>query len=182
MTKKKSRRRYNEMLSAIMESVPLAIVGLDLYGIVHSVWNQAAAKMLDWHGQDQMGRPMPNCIGPGTDYPLPADLSDHFWVTCLMAMGLYSKKDQPWQFGIHPCSPERLWTPEEERTFQEIGRRLADGLTSWPTFQDFEKSEEEMQRLNKELEGLQSTLKIVWNELKYKATVTKSYGDIPQTI
>ncbi len=29
-------------------------------------------------------------------------------------------------------------------------------------------------------ECLESTLSIVWNELKYKATVTKSYGDLPR--
>ncbi len=29
--------------------------------------------------------------------------------------------------------------------------------------------------------GIESTLTIVWNELKYKATVTKEYGDIPPT-
>ena len=29
--------------------------------------------------------------------------------------------------------------------------------------------------------GIESTLNIVWNELKYKATVTKEYGDIPRT-
>ncbi|MCG2747282.1 MAG: PAS domain-containing protein [Desulfobulbaceae bacterium] len=31
-------------------------------------------------------------------------------------------------------------------------------------------------------ECLESTLHIVWNELKYKATVTKEYGDIPLTL
>ena len=30
-------------------------------------------------------------------------------------------------------------------------------------------------------EGLESTINIVWNELKYKATVTREYGKIPQT-
>lgn len=29
--------------------------------------------------------------------------------------------------------------------------------------------------------GLESTINIVWNEIKYKATVFKEYGDIPQT-
>jgi two-component system NtrC family sensor kinase len=29
-------------------------------------------------------------------------------------------------------------------------------------------------------EGLESTLTIAWNELKYKATVTREYGDLPQ--
>ncbi|MEW6288929.1 MAG: ATP-binding protein [Thermodesulfobacteriota bacterium] len=31
-------------------------------------------------------------------------------------------------------------------------------------------------------ECLDATLNIVWNELKYKATVTKDYGDIPRTV
>ena len=31
-------------------------------------------------------------------------------------------------------------------------------------------------------EGLESTLSIVWNELKYKATVEKSYGNIPEIL
>jgi PAS domain S-box-containing protein len=31
-------------------------------------------------------------------------------------------------------------------------------------------------------EGLESTLHIVWNDLKYKATVRKEYGDIPLTV
>jgi PAS domain S-box-containing protein len=31
-------------------------------------------------------------------------------------------------------------------------------------------------------EGLESTLHVVWNELKYKATVRKEYGEIPRTV
>ncbi len=31
-------------------------------------------------------------------------------------------------------------------------------------------------------ECLEATLNIVWNELKYKAAVTKEYGDIPRTL
>ncbi len=31
-------------------------------------------------------------------------------------------------------------------------------------------------------EGLESTLKIVWNELKYKAEVVKEYGDVPEIL
>ena len=37
----------------------------------------------------------------------------------------------------------------------------------------------EMQRANLE-EGLESTLNVVWNELKYKADVVKDYGNIPE--
>ncbi len=40
-------------------------------------------------------------------------------------------------------------------------------------------SDSEMQWANLE-EGLESTLNVVWNELKYKAEVTKDYGSIPE--
>ena len=44
-------------------------------------------------------------------------------------------------------------------------------------FSQVDKGERELADLNK---GLESTLNIVWNELKYKATVQKNYGDIPK--
>ncbi|MFH0730330.1 MAG: ATP-binding protein [Pseudomonadota bacterium] len=46
----------NEMLRAIFEAAPVAIIGLDLDGHVHSVWNPAAEKMLGWNAQEVMGR------------------------------------------------------------------------------------------------------------------------------
>ena len=69
-------------------------------------------------------------FGPGTPYPLPTDASDHFGFKCFMSMALYPKAGKPWQFGVHQCSYARSWTKEEERLFQEIGRRLTDGLAS----------------------------------------------------
>ncbi len=49
----------NEMLRAIIEAAPVAIVGLDLNGCVHSVWNPAAEKMLGWSAHEVMGRSLP---------------------------------------------------------------------------------------------------------------------------
>lgn len=92
-------------------------------------------------------------FGPGADQPLSETISERFGFKRLMAMALYPKAGKPWQFGIHQCSHERTWTPEEEKLFREIGRRLADGLTSWLTFQDLEKSRKDLHRLNKELES-----------------------------
>ena len=57
---KESLQRSNEILRAIIEAAPVAIVGLDLDGHVHSVWNPAAEKMLGWRAQDVMGRPLPS--------------------------------------------------------------------------------------------------------------------------
>jgi len=44
-------------------------------------------------------------------------------------------------------------------------------------FSHVDRAEREWADLEK---GLESTLNVVWNELKYKATVVKEYGDIPQ--
>jgi len=52
-------QRSHEMLRAIIEAAPVAIIGLDPEGRVHSVWNPAAEKMLGWRAQEVMGRPMP---------------------------------------------------------------------------------------------------------------------------
>jgi PAS domain S-box-containing protein len=45
-------------------------------------------------------------------------------------MALYPKGDQSYMFGLSQCSYPRAWTAQEERLFQEIGRRLEDALTS----------------------------------------------------
>jgi PAS domain S-box-containing protein len=52
-------KRSGEMLRAIIEAAPTAIIGLDQEGNVHSVWNPAAEKMLGWSAQEVMGRPLP---------------------------------------------------------------------------------------------------------------------------
>src|SRR3982075_4621613 len=68
----------------------------------------------------------------------------------MIAMAVYSKVDKPYVFGLHQCSRPRVWTPQEERLFQEIGRRLADALTSLLMLRNVRESEarlEEAQRI-----------------------------------
>ncbi|MGO9544176.1 MAG: PAS domain S-box protein [Rhodomicrobium sp.] len=65
-----------------------------------------------------------------------------FGIKSQMAMAIQPKAGKPWLFGLHQCSRERIWTPDEERLFQEIGRRLTDALTSLLTFRDLQTSEE----------------------------------------
>ena len=74
-------------------------------------------------------------VGPvtytaGTDRPINKVSADQFGVMSMMMVALYPKSGKPWAFGLHQCSHPRVWTSEEERLFQEIGRRLADALTS----------------------------------------------------
>ena len=43
-----------------------------------------------------------------------------------IAMAVRPKVDQPYLFGLHQCSYERVWTEPEKRLFEEVGPR-------WPT-------------------------------------------------
>ncbi len=49
----------NDMLRTMIDAAPTAIIGLDLEGRVHSVWNKAAEKMFGWCASEVMGRMLP---------------------------------------------------------------------------------------------------------------------------
>jgi PAS domain S-box-containing protein len=89
-------------------------------------------------------------FGPGSEHPLPAEAAQRFGIRSQIAMAVYPKGDRPYLFGLHQCAYPRVWTPEEERLFQEIGRRLSDALTSLLMFRNLRESEarlEEAQRI-----------------------------------
>ncbi len=58
----KELQRSTDMLHAIFEAVPTAIIDLDLDGNVHSVWNSAAEKMFGWSAREVLGRPLPTVL------------------------------------------------------------------------------------------------------------------------
>lgn len=82
----------------------------------------------------------------GTEKQINNLTAEQFGVKSQIMAALYPKSDKPWVFGMHQCSYARIWTIEEQRLFQEIGRRLADALTSLLAYQ-------ELNKLNKELES-----------------------------
>jgi PAS domain S-box-containing protein len=80
-------------------------------------------------------------FGPGSEHTLPAGISRHFSIQSQIAMAIYPKVDKPYAFGLHQCSYSRVWKQEEERLFQEVGRRLADALTGLLMFRSLRESE-----------------------------------------
>jgi PAS domain S-box-containing protein len=58
------------------------------------------------------------------------EVSDEYQIKSWISMAIYPKCGKPWQFLLHQCSDERTWMPEEERLFQEIGRRISDALSN----------------------------------------------------
>ncbi|MBN1460352.1 MAG: PAS domain S-box protein, partial [Armatimonadetes bacterium] len=60
-------RESRDLLRAIIDAAPTAIVGLDLDGVVRTVWNPAAEKMLGWSAEEAMGRVMPSVPPEGLE-------------------------------------------------------------------------------------------------------------------
>jgi PAS domain S-box-containing protein len=94
--------------------------------------------------------PGPVAFAPGSDHPLPAGMAKQLGVQSRLLMAVYPKGDRPSMFALSQCSHPRVWTSQEKRLFQEIGRRLTDGLTSLLMLRRLRESErrlEDAQRL-----------------------------------
>jgi GAF domain-containing protein len=76
-----------------------------------------------------------------------------FGVQSVLSMPIEPKIEQrDWMFvfTLRQCTHPRVWTPEEMRLFQEIGRRFGDAVTTLSVLRDLRQSEarlEEAQRL-----------------------------------
>ncbi len=94
-----------------------------------------------------LGSRDPVTFGPDTGHPVPKTVSERFGIRSCLNMVLYPKTGKPWQFMVQQCSYARVWTSEDEKLFQEIGRRLSDALTSLLTYRDLRRSEEFLNNL-----------------------------------
>jgi PAS domain S-box-containing protein len=83
----------------------------------------------------------------GTERPVNQLSAEQFGVQSMMLTALRPKSGKPWAFGLHQCSCPRIWTAEEKRLFQEIGRRLTDALTGLLTYRELQESETKYRRL-----------------------------------
>ncbi len=97
----------------------------------------------------------PVTFGEGNTYPFAGEIPDQFNIKSFMATAIYPKGDKPWQFGIHQCSRQRVWTPGEQLLFRVIGRRVADGLSLLLALRDLKESEASYSRfVNMANEGI----------------------------
>jgi diguanylate cyclase (GGDEF)-like protein/PAS domain S-box-containing protein len=76
-----------------------------------------------------LGNTGPVTFGDGIERAVP-QVVRNFGVQSLVCMALYPKGDKPYLFGMHSCRNLRIWTPEDVKLVQEIGRRVEDGLSS----------------------------------------------------
>jgi signal transduction histidine kinase/PAS domain-containing protein len=91
---------------------------------------------------------------PESDYELPAGPAERFSIKSQIAMAVYPKVDKPYMFGLHQCSHPRVWTPQDERLFEAIGRRLADSLDTLLMLRDLREAHHMVQASRDELRAL----------------------------
>ena len=72
----------------------------------------------------------PVLFGSCYDLKIPAWAADRFALRSQIAVAIDAKGDKRHLFGLHQCSHARVWTGEEQRLFQEIGRRLGDAIAA----------------------------------------------------
>jgi PAS domain S-box-containing protein len=83
----------------------------------------------------------------GADYVLHKEFTNKFNVKSQISMAIYPKIGKPWELTLDQQTYPRVWTEQERNMFQEIGRRLSDGLTSLLVFRNLKESEEKYRRI-----------------------------------
>ncbi len=68
-----------------------------------------------------------------------------------LLIALHPKVGRPWLMGLHQCSQERSWTPEEKRMFQDISGRIADALSTTLFYQNLEQNQNRLKHLSTQL-------------------------------
>src|SRR5215210_4045893 len=84
----------------------------------------------------------------------PSPPAERFAIKSQIAMAVYPKVDKPYMFGLHQCSHARVWTAQEERLFEAIGRRLADALDMLTMFRDLRDARQMVEASRDELRAL----------------------------
>jgi PAS domain S-box-containing protein len=92
-------------------------------------------------------------FGPASGNPLHADTAERFGFRCFISMALHPRVNKPWQFGIHHCSHAKVWTSDEVKLLQEIGRRITDALTSLLTHRNLQESERQLSLIKYSLDS-----------------------------
>ncbi len=86
-------------------------------------------------------------FGPESEHPLPFNVARQFKYQSQISMAIHPKVGKSWMFGLHQCSHSRVWTEEEEKLLQEIGRRIADAMSSMLTLHNLRESQERYRAL-----------------------------------
>lgn len=86
----------------------------------------------------------PVVYDPRSGRSLPPEVSKQFLVQSQIMVAVYPKRGKPWLFGMHQCTHARVWEEQDVRLFNEISRRIADGLSSLLFLRELQESREKL--------------------------------------
>jgi len=111
----------------------------------------------------------------GTEKPINKVTAERFGVRSQIMTAIYPKQGKPWVFGMHQCSSARVWTPEEIGLMQEIGRRLADSMTSLLSRRDLQENELKLKDAQRLAHIGNWTLDLVSNKLSWSDEIYRIF-------
>jgi diguanylate cyclase (GGDEF)-like protein/PAS domain S-box-containing protein len=91
-----------------------------------------------------LAAPGPLAFGPDGEHSNPDASRLRFGVQSQLAMAIRAKTGRAHGFGLHQCSHARVWTVDDRRLFEAIGRRLEDALTVLHAFQELRGRESQL--------------------------------------
>ncbi|HWD76635.1 MAG TPA: GAF domain-containing protein [Solirubrobacteraceae bacterium] len=91
---------------------------------------------------------------PESGDALPSSPAERFGIRSMVAIALRPTVDRPYVFGLQQCSHPRVWTSQEVRLFQGIGRRLADALDTLLMLRDLREAHRAVEASRDELQAL----------------------------
>ena len=91
-----------------------------------------------------LGADEPIASGPSAEHPVADVLVTALDVKSALTMAMRLHLGQPLMFELHQCMHPRSWTAQEKRLFHEVGRRLADAVTSLTAFRDLQEGAERL--------------------------------------
>ena len=89
--------------------------------------------------------PLP--YGPTSSRGIPAALAEQFSIQSQLQMALYPRVDSPWVIGLHHCAQPHPYDENDLLIFKDIGRRVADALSSMITLNNLRESEKKFRTL-----------------------------------
>ena len=113
---------------ALGEPVPMSREDSDWFSLLDATWS-------------------PVLFGPGGEHPVPAAAAARFGIQVILAMVLRPKVGERWYLGLHRCTRHDAWSPADMRLFEEVGRRVTDGLTGLLAHRELREQERQFRTL-----------------------------------
>ncbi len=83
----------------------------------------------------------PVCYDPKSGRALPLPTAEAFSIQSQIVLAIYPRSGKPWLLGMHQCSHPRIWSEADCRLFEQVGRRLPNGFSSFLTYRHLLESE-----------------------------------------